>query len=389
MKTFPYKILFLCIFLPPVCYILTLQGLEGYLQQRVTTQVNKTLIQNDQALYEGLVSIRDEINRNIDKYLTHNLLTRIGVHLNILIKTGDNRILYPAPFNLDMNSRNYAGRFDKSSEQAINYYDIAKENYDILSSGIIPAVDVKVSHNSWLSNSILVFYIFVSVYILQRFIRKNIRESEKYDSDQRELIQKLSTELSRAETTLEDVKFKENEYQQKVSILNSDKHQLSRDIDGLLEEMESLEEGLTSQKELREKTEQEVSKLTEELDQLRERLKKGKKKNKKQDIIEKRFKVLYKNLYLSDKALQGFISLTDEFQLKAEEIIHRLNEDDSRVPVKRKVFSKGGKINVLEVDFSYSGRLYFKKDEHGKIAVLAIGNKNTQDQDLNYLENEC
>ena len=31
MKNFPFKILFLCIFLPPVCYILTLNGLERYL----------------------------------------------------------------------------------------------------------------------------------------------------------------------------------------------------------------------------------------------------------------------------------------------------------------------------------------------------------------------
>ncbi|MBW2102621.1 MAG: hypothetical protein JRH05_08075 [Deltaproteobacteria bacterium] len=43
-------------------------------------------------------------------------------------------------------------------------------------------------------------------------------------------------------------------------------------------------------------------------------------------------------------------------------------------------------MNVLEVDFSYSGRLYYQKDTRGRITVLAIGTKNTQEQDLAYLE---
>ena len=34
MKQFPFKILFISIFMPPICYILTLQMLEGYFQKR-------------------------------------------------------------------------------------------------------------------------------------------------------------------------------------------------------------------------------------------------------------------------------------------------------------------------------------------------------------------
>jgi hypothetical protein len=90
----------------------------------------------------------------------------------------------------------------------------------------------------------------------------------------------------------------------------------------------------------------------------------------------------------TERAVEGFNSLTDEFQLKAEELIHRINEDDSTVSVKRKVFGKGGKMNVLEVDFSYSGRIYYQKDSQAKTRILAIGTKTTQDQDLAYLERE-
>ena len=97
--------------------------------------------------------------------------------------------------------------------------------------------------------------------------------------------------------------------------------------------------------------------------------------------------MLYKRLLFTDRALEGFLSLPDEFQLKAEEIIHKLNEDDSQIAIKRKVFGKGGKMNVLEVDFSYSGRIYFQKDSQPKTKIVAIGTKNSQEQDLSYVEN--
>ena len=69
-----------------------------------------------------------------------------------------------------------------------------------------------------------------------------------------------------------------------------------------------------------------------------------------------------------------------------EETIHKLNEDESLVSVKRKVFGKGGKMNILEADFAYSGRIYFQTDAGSKIKIVAIGTKNTQEKDITYLE---
>jgi hypothetical protein len=126
--------------------------------------------------------------------------------------------------------------------------------------------------------------------------------------------------------------------------------------------------------------------LREDLEQSKEKVRRPHPKKKKIGTTQKRFKTLYKGLSFTDRAIEGFLSLSDEFQLKAEEIIHNLNEDDSLVPVKRKVFGKGGKMNILEVDFSYSGRLYYQKDTKSKIKVVAIGTKNSQEKDLAYLE---
>ena len=157
-------------------------------------------------------------------------------------------------------------------------------------------------------------------------------------------------------------------------------------MDGLLEEMEKSEADYVMQKSLKENMEFEVLKLKDELDQLRGKTEKPKQKRKKKDSVKKRFKVLYKKLTFTNRAVEGFLTLTDEIQLKAEETIHKLNEDETQIPVKRKVFGKGGKMNILEGVFAYSGRIYFQKDSGANIKIVAIWTKNTQEKDFAYLE---
>ena len=73
-------------------------------------------------------------------------------------------------------------------------------------------------------------------------------------------------------------------------------------------------------------------------------------------------------------------------KIRGEEIIHRLNEAPDQVPIKRKVFSPKGREAVWEVLFSYNGRLYFRKSRDKRIEVLAVGNKNTQTRDLEFID---
>ena len=378
MKKFPFKILFISIFLPPICYMLTIQVLEGYLQKREASKLNDLMIQNYEALYEGRYPIKEEINRNLGKYLSRSFKYPLGVRTHILVTTKDSRILYPAQFTNEIK--------DASHPPApLNYVEMAAENYKILNDGLRLSVDLRIKHNSWLSNSILVSYVFLFLLILLRYVKKGIRETQRQETEQKELISQLSEQLDLAESGLGEIKAKENNYLKKIAEFKKDKKDLSQDINGLLEEMETLEAGLKTQRNLKEEMEIEVLELKEDLDRLKGKLSKPKKK-KKLETTSKRFNVLYKNMVFTHKAIEGFFALTDDFQIKAEEVIHRLNEDDSQVHVKRKVFGKGGKMNILEVDFSYSGRLYFKKDSQAKTRVLAIGTKNTQDHDLSYVK---
>ena len=111
----------------------------------------------------------------------------------------------------------------------------------------------------------------------------------------------------------------------------------------------------------------------------------GRSRRKQLEAVQKRFNTLYKNLSLHDRALKGFGELSEDMKLKCEEVIHQLNDNPQQVPVKRKVFGKKGIETILEVTFSYNGRLYYRSGKEQKTEVLAIGTKNSQEKDLGFL----
>jgi outer membrane murein-binding lipoprotein Lpp len=384
MKNFPYKILIICILLPPICYILSLQVLETYFQRHESAVLKEILIRNNNALYEGRYTVKEEIYNNIGEYLSHPLKFRLGVRVNLLVKTADDRILYPTQWKETGELRGDV-RFGQGEPESLNYVEVAAENFRILNEGIIPSVEIEIRKDSLLANGILLAYVLFSFLFLQRIIKIRLKEAREQERRHEILVSNYSEQLQGAKKKLEQIESKESEYIRKIHHLGEDKNNLSRDVDELIGEMEKLEAGLNAQRSMKEAMELETFRLNEELERLREKVR-GPKKRKKPDITSKRFRVLYKNLVFSDRAVEGFNSLIDEFQLKAEEVIHKLNQDESLVPVKRKVFGKGGKTSVLEADFSYSGRIYFQRNSHSKIRIVSIGTKNTQEQDLAYID---
>ncbi len=157
--------------------------------------------------------------------------------------------------------------------------------------------------------------------------------------------------------------------------------------DEALEEMEAMEEKLQENVALRKKMENEVTHLRQELEHLESSRKATSRKQDKQiKSTMKRFRTLYKNLEFHPRAAEGFLSLQSDLQLRAEELIHVMNEDSSRLTVKRKVFSKKGALPVFGCEFAYRGRIYWKHSPDGKAQILAIGTKNTPAKDLAYLE---
>jgi len=403
MNFISFRALFLCIFLPPIMYIFSIQIFQEYAQNKRAQDFKKILIQDYEALYSGRHSIRDEINTNIGEYLKKDRLMALGVITRILVTTKDGEILFPSYYKKGQIDFNLHSQFDDYSNESINYVKIAESNFKILKKGLRVLVDTKVKHNTLFTNSILILYLSISTVILYWYYKKRVKEwlSKKENEEIRSDI--LSKKLSESEQSLQEISRKEKGYVERIQNLRKDKEELRSDIalledevklekkksldtNEILEEMERLEELANKNLTLKEEKEREIAELKEEISQSKKIGEQGiKRRAKDVDSTKKRFSVIYKNLVFNKKAIEGFIALAQNFQIKAEEIIYSLN-NDSFVNIKRKVFSKKGKLNAFEATFSYSGRIYFKKLDNKKIEIIAIGTKNTQEQDITFIE---
>jgi hypothetical protein len=400
-----FRVLFLCIFLPPIIYIFSIQILDEYLQKNRAKDLQNIIIQDYEALYNGRHGIKEEISTNIERYFQEDMLRTLGVITKILITTRKGQLLYPSYYydegDIDFDKN---GEADSDTSESFNYVKTAEKNFQILDDGIILSVDVKIRHNSWLANSIPILCLFFSILILYWYYKNSIRDWMVQRENEQKRIDLLSGKVAESQKSLEKLSKKELDYISNIEKLKRDKEDLKSDmvllkdqveiqkkksleIDEILDEMERLEEQASRNMALKEEKEREIKELHEEISQLK-RMGKQTAKKRRKDItsVEKRFGTIYKNMIFHKKAIDGYLALPQEFQLKAEEIIHRLNQDDSLVPIKRKFFSKKGKSNVFELIFSYSGRIYFKKRDDKRIEIVAIGTKNTQEQDMAFIE---
>jgi len=404
MNSISFRVLFLGIFLPAVLYIFTVQILETYLQRKETHALQNTMIRDYEALYEGRYGISEEIRTNIERYLKGSILRSLGVATKIVVTTKKGTLLYPRYF--EEGGSDFTSNKGSSSEMdaSFNYIETAENNFQTLNEGLLVSVDVKVKHNSWLTNGILIVYLFSSVSILYRYYKRKAMEWAAARDNELKRIDLLEGKLAEQEQSLREVSEKEKDYIRRIEGLKHDKEHLESDInhlkdeaelqrkksleiDEVLDEMEKIEQQAESNLVVKEEKELEIIQLREEISQLKRLEQQDARKRKKAaDEVEKRFSVLYKNVVFQRRALEGYSSLPQDFQLKAEEIIHRLNEDSSQVDIKRKLFSKKGKLPIFEVLFSYSGRIYLKRKEDKKFEIVAIGTKNTQEQDIAFIE---
>ena len=392
MKHLSFRILFLCIFLPPVLYIFSIQALEAAIQKKWTADLDRSLISNPDALLEGRINIEDEIKQNIELYLGTRFATRLGVIPSIAVKTKTGRKLYPKitrealyPFDLLIPPEN------EKSPGPLEAVQVAKQNLKIMEEGITLSMNVRIPRNTWLANSVLVFYIFVFSFVLYSAYRSSVRQAERLSLQKEHAVEAAYAKLAAVKDRLHEVAHKGKAYQKEIDNLQAELAIASNKVrateDEALAEMETLEEKLQESIDLREKMEKEVTQIRQELERLTTSRKAPSKKQDKQiKNTVKRFKTLYKNLEFQPQAVGGFLSLQPDLQLRAEELVHNMNEEGGRLTVRRKVFGKKGALPVLESEFAYKGRIYWRRNTGAKVQILAIGTKNTQAKDLTYLE---
>jgi hypothetical protein len=379
LKFFSLKILILCILLPPVLYIFSVQSLERNFKSRYLNDIENIYLGNTRPLFEGSVRLKDDINRNINRYLQNNVLISLGVKVIVTVTSKKGTILYPASVN------------NNTSILPNNPIQIASDNYRLMEEGLVVDVDVVIEPNTVLANIILCVYIFISIVVLSFYYWSGLKKVRKEETEKNSELSRLKErEINYAENLkamMQDKKSLGFEIKKIKKQLKKETIKASKNEDEMIKEIILLENKVMNKIELLNDKEKEIDELKEKIKRFeKEGRKESKQKIKFYHSVRKRFKTLYKNISIDQKAIMGFLDLTEDMKIKSEEIIHKLNENPKLVPVKRKVFSKKGRSSVQEAIFAYNGRLYFRANKQSRIEILSIGTKNTQAKDLEYLD---
>lgn len=381
MIKFRISIVLLCVILPPVLYIASTQFLERHGQNRLQSALQSTYLGDTRRLLDGSLDIRQAIPRNIEHTLSRSRWLTWGGKASVTVRTGQNTLLYPATYE----------NLTSGPDLASSALDLASENYRIINEGLELTLDFKLPHNSLLATLVLAVYILLALSGLFIYYR---RWSNRYRQENKRRTEELER-LSRSERLYHQrIEALQGEHTQMAEELEQMKAQLKEEKEKadaseeeMLEEIISLEEQIQKRETRLAQRLEEMSTLEDKLANLETaRLKESNRKSKPVDMARKRLTTLYKRLDIHDRAIDGYIGLTEELKIKAEEVMMQLNEDPAAVTIKRKVFGKKNRATVLEVVFGYKGRLYFRIKADHQAELLTIGTKNSQQQDLAYLE---
>jgi predicted nucleic acid-binding Zn-ribbon protein len=374
-----FTILLLCVILPPVLYTASVQLLEQYAHHRVQTELEKTYIGEIQPLLNGSQRIQTAIQHNVDTFLKQNRWIAWGAKAVVTVRTRDNTLLYP---NSDLQDPLATGA-------DLQPVEIAAENYRLLNENPAVSMEFRLPYDSQIPITILAALILSSVTLLCLYYRRWKRQYQHQLDTQARSQQHLARKSQDFERQLHTLEAERNrlgdEVHQMQTRLTQARQQADDSEEEMLEEMIALEEKIAEKKEQQNKQQDSIADLQTKIDQLESQLEKEQsRKTKSSDSTRKRLTTLYKNLEISDKAITGYLDLTEDQKIKCEEIIHQLNADPTLVPIKRKVFGKKNRQTVFEIIFAYKGRLYYRPTAT-KIEIVTIGTKNTQQQDLNHL----
>lgn len=380
MRHFPFKILILCVLLPPLVYIYSIQFLEKAIHARYEQELSAVLIGDVNRLLDGSIRLQDTLQKNINAFIASRKLRDWGVDISVTVASSDGGYLFPHGYE---EAKPDFGGTDSLA--------IARENYRLLSEGLVKTLDIKIKHDALIAEVILSVCVFLSVMVLFLFYRRGLKKSREDELATREMIDDLAGKHSRRLGQLNALEDQRSGLSEKIALmrkeLDDERRKASATEDEMVEELVALEEKIDQHLAQQNQQLQEIDALKEKIGQYEKE-----KENQQRQILKggdaarKRFNVLYKKIAINEKAIDGFSNLTEELQIKAEEVIHQLNDDPKLVPVKRKVFGKKNRETVFEVIFAYKGRLYYRTLPGNRIEVVVIGTKLSQTRDLAFLD---
>lgn len=361
--------------LPPVLYFGSAKWLEGTLESSYTREISRLCTVDMKALLDGRVRLRDAIDRQIDGFLAARPAITGSMRIIVTVSTKTGTPLYPSMFD---DSHDFL--------QVREPLRVAEENFRLLNEGVDVRVSVSLEPNSLLSYLVFSAFMVLAVLLFYGFYRRGMKRARQEkedrqreweamlerDEENRRYLAQLSEDRKALDARLEEMKNKLSE--------------ANRSEDGMIEEIESLEAKIQQNEKRQKEQQDEIEALKAAIDTAGAGRKPSRSKSRGQDFVSKRFKTVYKNISVNERAVEGYQDLEEAMKIKCEEVIHQLNDDPDQVIIKRKVFGKKNRETVFEVLFAYKGRLYFRRLKDNTIEILAVGTKNTQDRELDFLD---
>ncbi len=378
-----FRILLLCLLFPPLLFILTVEAVQGvfldtYLAGKMTRGLENALVGDVRPLLDGSVRIEEQLQENVRQFLSGKPAVILGVEPEVTVLTRRGTILYPPPLDF------------RGELMITEPVQRAARNLERMEEGLVVRLSLRLNYVSWLSLLILLPYLAVSLFLLRRQYRLGLRQAREAEAENARRIAELSELEAGHQKNLVQLGRDRDElmsgFGRIKQTLEREKEKAMKNEDLMIEEIVGLEEKLRKNLALQEEQKEEIAHLKEQIQGF-EQSKGGRSASRRDAMLGKRLRALYKNIAIHDRAVDGYIALSEEMRIKGEEVIHQLNEDPSLVTIKRKVFGKKGRQTVLEVVYGYKGRLYFRKTGEGRIEVLVVGTKNSQQKDLEFLNN--
>ncbi len=380
MRFLPFRALLVLVVLPPVTYMLLLQGVESLLTARYEKLIGKYVPGDTQPLLQGRIALEDMLQTNIERLNTDDPLLSHGVLLSVVVKTTKGQRLYPPIFVEP-----------QGQLTALNPLEVASRNFALLRDGLVVYLDVKINQNTLVANAILGVCLMMALAALGGLYRRGTRQL-KAEEEARALETLQGREREEAlRTSLASIRGDNAALLDQIAQVRSEMEQerniATRTEEDLFDEMAQLEQQLQSYLEQQRQQDHLIADLENQLQRLNQASpQQTVPPNRRTTNWGRRFDRLYKDTIVTDYAIKGFGKLSEPLQIKAEEVIQQLNAEPDTVSVKRKLFQRKGRGTVLEVVFARKGRLYFRRNKNRQVEVLAIGTKSDQGRDLGFLD---
>jgi hypothetical protein len=228
-----------------------------------------------------------------------------------------------------------------------------------------------------------------------------IRATVEARDDAAERAGAIERELEQVRVRLLEVEPAEKARADEIGELQNERQNLRRKLMELAEREEKLrasaersielEEERRALEDLLEEAVEDLGQKDEEIQTLQGQLKRAAKappagRSRSAEQLARRMRTLYKNLEIDDHAINDMVALRDEtMRLKAEEGVKRLADDSDNTAIRRKVGGLPPQLSIFELGFAGKGRIYYTRGGQQRFRILAIGAKNTQKTDLEYL----